>query len=93
MVEVVDGLAHGVGVNILPVRELTLLAGQRSDVLLDERTDDSLVKRTNEEEGVVGSVGGALLDDLQLAVIVHLLQVLYMEGLAAPVVVTQGVLY
>ena len=89
----VDDLTLGTVVNVDPVAHLTLLAGQAGDVLLDEGTDNSLVEVADEVEGVVGSVGGALLGDLEHAVIVHFLQILNMEGLAAPVVVADGRLY
>ena len=91
--EVVDGLALGMSVSVHPVADLTLLARQRSDVLLDERTDNSFVEVTHEEEGVVGCVGSALLGNLQHAVIVHALQILYMEGLVAPAVVVEDIFH
>ena len=89
----VDGLALGMSVGVHPVAHLTLLAGQRSDVLLNERTDNGLVKVTHEEEGVIGSVGSALLGNLQHAVIVHALQILYVEGLVAPAVVIEDIFH
>ena len=86
-----DGLTHGVGFNIYPIREFTLLAGQRSDVLLDEGTNHLLIKVAHKVEGVVGGIGGALLENLECAVIVHVVNIIGMEGLVAPVVVAKDV--
>ena len=85
--EVADGLTIGHVDIVHPVGFLTLLGGQAGDVLLDERADGSLVKVAHEGEGVVGGIGGALLGNFHDAVQVDLLQVLYIEGLVAPVAV------
>ena len=86
----VDDLTLRVVVVIDPVGLDTLLGRQARNVLLDERTDGSLVKRADEVEGVVGGIGRAFLENLHHAVIVKLLETLGGNGLAAPAVATQG---
>ena len=83
-------LRHLGGVH--PVGLLALLGGQACDVLLDERAESSLIKVADEQEGVVGGIGGALFGNLHNAVQAHLLQILDIEGLVAPAAVADDVL-
>ena len=77
--EVVDYLALGKGHNLLEVLSLLLGSGQRSDVLLNERTEGLLVEVTSEDEGELGSILIAVLGNLQDAVVVDVLQVLHLD--------------
>ena len=86
----VDDLTVGVIVNVYPIGLGALLARQAGDILLDERTDNVLVKRADEVERVAAGIGCKLLGHLQSAVIVELLDHLGGKGLTAPVVATKG---
>ena len=88
--EVVDDLTLEHLVNILTLHYFVGVAGECSQILLNERTDGSLVVVTDDGEGEGSSVAGLLLGHLQDAVVAHLLQVVHQQWSEALAVVLDG---
>ena len=89
VLEVVDDNTLEVCRHILALHHLTL-GRQRSQILLDERTDGCLVVVTNDGKGIGSGIGCALLGNLQDAVVVHLRQVGHVDALEAGVMTGHG---
>ena len=77
--EVISDLTLSECHNILEVFSLLLSSRQRSDILLDEWTKRLLVEVTNEDKGELAGVLETILGNLQDAVVVDILQILYLN--------------
>ena len=84
MLKVVDNLTLEVGRYVLTLLNL-LLRWQRTYVLFDERTDCFLIVVADDSELVSCCISSTLLSNLQNAVVVHVLKILYLQWSATRV--------